>query len=39
MLFSSLDMPPDLETYATEPGRYSFEATMLSIIPPVLPIL
>ena len=39
MLFSSLDIPPDRDTYATLPGRYSLEARMLSSIPPVLPIL
>ena len=32
-------LPPDLETYATDPGRYNLEAKMLSSIPPVLPIL
>jgi hypothetical protein len=32
MLLSSLDMPPDLETYPTEPARYSLEEMMLSII-------
>lgn len=39
MLFNSLDMPPERDTYATLPGRYSLEAKMLSSIPPVLPIL
>jgi hypothetical protein len=39
MLFNSLDIPPDLDTYATLPGLYSFECKILSIIPPVLPIL
>lgn len=39
MLFSSLDMPPERDTYATLPGRYSLEARMLSSMPPVLPIL
>jgi hypothetical protein len=38
MLFSSLDMPPDLLTYATLPGWYSLHATTLSSMPPVLPI-
>ena len=39
ILLSSFDIPPDLDTYATLPGRYSFDANMLSIMPPVLPIL
>jgi hypothetical protein len=47
ILFNSFDKPPLFETYATLPiqliwiipGLYSFESIMLSIIPPVLPIL
>jgi len=38
MLLSSFDMPPDLDTYATEPARYSLDERMLSIMPPVLPM-
>jgi hypothetical protein len=39
MLLSSLDMPPDRDTYATLPGLYNLLCRILSIMPPVLPIL
>ena len=39
MLFNSFDIPPERETYATAPGLYSLLCRMLSIMPPVLPIL
>ena len=38
-LYISLDMPPDLETKPTEPGRYSLHDTMLSSVPAVSPTL
>lgn len=38
-LYISFDMPPDLETKATEPGRCSRQAMMLSSVPAVSPIL
>ena len=38
-LYISLDMPPDLDTKPTEPGRYSLQDTMLSSVPAVSPTL
>ena len=38
-LYISLDMPPDLETKPTEPGRCNLQVTMLSSVPAVSPIL
>ena len=37
-LYSSLDMPPLLDTKPTEPGRCSLHATMLSSVPAVSPM-
>ena len=37
-LYISLDMPPDLDTKPTEPGRCNLQAAMLSRVPAVSPI-
>ncbi len=38
MLKASLSIPPDLETKPTDPGRYSLDAMMFSIVPAVFPM-
>ena len=37
-LYISLDMPPDLDTNPTEPGRCNLQAAKLSKVPAVSPI-